>query len=137
MKKIIQLSILILAFTIVNPCFAQPWESSDAIGAASTVDLVPLDRGFLTTRVSVTSSVSSIPTGGILEGRKSLTLTNEDDAYSVYIVNTSSMTWDQGWNLLANSSISMDLGDNTTNSTVFVLTSDSTITVPVTTLEIR
>ena len=102
------------------------------------VDLMPLEAGWYTSATTVSSSVSAIPEYGNFDGRRNITITNCDDYASVYLVNSPTLTSiTQAYNLLPGNSISMDIGDNVTDCSVYGFTSESTVTVSVTTVEVR
>ncbi len=126
------LSLILLLFLCSN---AWAWDTQQS---AQDVDLVPLDRGFYTSSATITGSVSSIPLFGNFVDRRSMTITNSDNFSSVYITDTPfKNSVDAGYEILANTSFSFDIGGNITNSTVFISTSESTIEVSVSTIEIR
>ena len=126
---------LLILLLICNIAFA--WEGTET-QTSQAVDIMPLDRGFYTSCATVTGSVSAVPLYGNYTDRRSMIITNSDDSYSVYI--TASPTTnpvDAGYEILARNSLFMDIGDSTTYSTVYIQTSDSTVSVSISTIEIR
>ena len=135
MKKL-----LLTLLTVVLLCTnvqAQYWENLDETGA-QPVDLIALSAGLYTSASTITGSVSAIPLYGNFEGRRNLTITNSSDLYHVFIMFKPNINpVDEGYRMLAGSTLSMDISDNATNSTVYISTSHSTISVSVSTIEIR
>ena len=130
-------SIIILCIiALCNIAYAQ-WGGDDT-ELSQQVDLIALRKGFYTSAATVTGSVSAIPLYGNFTGRRNLTIVNSDDNYSVYILNdTSRNAVDDGFEILAGYTLSMDIGDSATDCTVYISTSDNTITVSVSTIELR
>ena len=127
--------LLLILLLLCTPVLA--WENEEGT-PATQVDILPLDKGFYTSAATVTGSVSAIPLFGIFEGRRSLAITNSSDFNSVYIVDSPSKDpVDAGYEILANSTFIMDIGSDITWNTVYASTSDSTISVSVSTVEIR
>ena len=126
--------IIILLLLCTN---AYAWEAGGKT-AYTPVDLLALDKGYYVSSATITGSVSAIPLYGNFQDRRSINIANRSDYYYLCIVNDpGDDPMDEGYTILPNSSLTLDMGSNVTNSTVYALTSDSTVTISVSTIELR
>lgn len=126
MKKLI---FILLLFVATN-CYA--W---DDLVETQLVDLIELKGGFYTSAATVTGSVSSIPIAGNFANRRTMIITNSDDYNIAFITDTPFKNYiDAGYKLLPNSSLSMDVASDIT---VYIITSDNTTNISISTIEIR
>ena len=129
------LKYIIILLLLNSMAYAQ-WGGDDS-ELSQQVDIIALRKGFYTSAATITGSVSALPLFGNFIGRRNITIVNSDD-FSLYLINeTSKDPVDQGFELLSGYTLSMDLGDSATDCTVWVSTSDSTISVSISTIEIR
>lgn len=129
------MKILLILLLLCSSVYADSFLGSEV---AQPVDLIALSGGFYTSAATITGSVSTIPLYGNFTNRRSIAITNSSDYNSVYIYDTPFKDpVDAGYELLPNTTLIMDIDYKITNSTIYSSTSDSTIAVSISTIEVR